>query len=84
MIGGDFNIIINEEEKIGGLPVYPNEYEDFAFCVNLCELVGINFKGSPFTWWNGRINCECIFKRFDRYLMNQSFIRKFGMWNLSI
>ncbi|KAG5581019.1 hypothetical protein H5410_051646 [Solanum commersonii] len=49
---------------IGGLPV------DFAFCVNSCELVGINFKGSPVTWWNGRIDYGCIFKRFDRYLMN--------------
>ncbi|KAG5596276.1 hypothetical protein H5410_037508 [Solanum commersonii] len=56
LIGGDFNVILSEEEKIGGLPEYPNEYEEFAFCVNSCELVDVSFKGSPFTWWNGRID----------------------------
>ncbi|XP_075083544.1 uncharacterized protein LOC142167279 [Nicotiana tabacum] len=50
LIGGDFNVILNEEEKIRGLPVYPPEYEDFAFCVNSCELFDTGYKGSPFTW----------------------------------
>ncbi|XP_060170611.1 uncharacterized protein LOC132601548 [Lycium barbarum] len=54
LIGGDFNVIMNEEEKIGGLPVYPNEYEDFAFCMISCELNEVEFRGSPFTWCNGR------------------------------
>lgn len=53
-VGGDFNVILDAEEKIGDLPVYPNEVEDFAFCINSCELMNINFKGSPFTWWNSR------------------------------
>ncbi|KAH0693154.1 hypothetical protein KY290_021334 [Solanum tuberosum] len=65
-VGGDFNFILNNEEKIGGLPVYPQEYEEFAICVNSCDLVDINFKGIPFTWWNGRADRDCIFKRFDR------------------
>ncbi|KAG5594870.1 hypothetical protein H5410_036102 [Solanum commersonii] len=79
LIGGDFNVILSEEEKIGGLPVYPNEYEEFAFCVNSCELMDVSFKGSPFTWWNGRIDNQCIFKRLDRYLMNQACLGVFGM-----
>lgn len=37
IVGGDFNVIMDTEEKIGGLPVYPNEVEDFAFCINSCE-----------------------------------------------
>ncbi|XP_075111413.1 uncharacterized protein LOC142181784 [Nicotiana tabacum] len=28
------------------------------------------YKGSPFTWWNGRPNAACVFKRLDRILVN--------------
>nr|XP_009596645.1 uncharacterized protein LOC104092693 [Nicotiana tomentosiformis] len=73
VVGGDFNVILNEEEKIGGLPVYTPEYEDFAFCINSCGLFDNGYKGSPFTWWNGRPNAECIFKRLDKILVNMQF-----------
>ncbi|XP_009601161.2 uncharacterized protein [Nicotiana tomentosiformis] len=73
VVGGDFNVILSEEENIGGLPVYPPEYEDFASCVNLSGLFDLCCKGSPFTWWNGRPNVECIFKRLDRILVNLPF-----------
>ncbi|XP_059285640.1 uncharacterized protein LOC132039116 [Lycium ferocissimum] len=78
LIGDDFNVILNEEENIGGLPILPQEYEDFAFCINSCELSEISFKGSPFTWWNGRADQECIFKRLDRILSNEQFQDWFG------
>ncbi|XP_075074436.1 uncharacterized protein LOC142162033 [Nicotiana tabacum] len=75
LVGGDFNVVLGEEEKIGGLPVYPPEYEDFIFCVNSCGLFDLGYKGSPFTWWNGRPNEECIFKRLDRILTkHESFL----------
>ncbi|XP_070034325.1 uncharacterized protein [Nicotiana tomentosiformis] len=32
-----------------------------------------SYKGSPFTWWNGRSNAECIFKRLDRIFVNFPF-----------
>ncbi|XP_075087488.1 uncharacterized protein LOC142169519 [Nicotiana tabacum] len=31
------------------------------------------YKGSPFSWWNGRSNAECIFKRSDRSFVNFPF-----------
>ncbi|WMV55804.1 hypothetical protein MTR67_049189, partial [Solanum verrucosum] len=70
---------MSENEKIGGLPIYPNEYENFAFYVNSCDLVDVSYKMSPFTWWNGRIDDQCIFKRLDRYMMNQTGIGYFGL-----
>ncbi|XP_075101068.1 uncharacterized protein LOC142176735 [Nicotiana tabacum] len=73
VVGGDFNVVLNEEEKIGGLPVYPLEYEDFTFCVNSCGLFDMGYKGSPFTWWNGRPNAECIFNRLERVFINLPF-----------
>ncbi|WMV24325.1 hypothetical protein MTR67_017710 [Solanum verrucosum] len=82
MVGGDFNVILSEEEKIGGLAVFPQEYEAFAFCVNSCELDDISFTGSLFTWWNGRVDEECIFKRLDKVVSNQAFQELMG--NLDI
>ncbi|XP_075100762.1 uncharacterized protein LOC142176621 [Nicotiana tabacum] len=69
LIGSNFNVVLGQEEKIGGLPVYPLEYEYFAFCVNSCGLFDLGYKGSPFTWWNGRPNKECIFKRLVEHLI---------------
>ncbi|XP_060190580.1 uncharacterized protein LOC132619813 [Lycium barbarum] len=78
MVSGDFNAILNQEEKISGLPVNKNNAEDFAFCINSCELQEVNFKGSPFTWWNGRADNECIFERLERMLINSQFLNWFG------
>lgn len=80
----DFNVILSDKEKIGGLPIYPQEYEDFTFCVNSCKLFDINFQGIPFTWWNGRANKDCIFKRLDRILINQAFLGLVVMLNWRI
>ncbi|XP_060183100.1 uncharacterized protein LOC132613059 [Lycium barbarum] len=75
LIGGDFNVILNGEEKIGGLPGFPQEYEDFALCVNSYELTDINFKGSPFTWWNGRTTQNFVkpFKFLDFWTEHKDF-----------
>ncbi|XP_075076623.1 uncharacterized protein LOC142163253 [Nicotiana tabacum] len=73
LVGGDFYVILHEDEKIGGLPIHPPKYDDFAFFVNSCGLFDQGYKGSPFTWWNGRSNIECIFKRLDRILVNLPF-----------
>lgn len=78
LVEGDFNVIMSDEEKIGSFPVYPNKYEDFAFYINSCKLVDINFKGSHFTWWNGRTDNACIFKRLDGLVMNQEFLGLMG------
>ncbi|XP_075084826.1 uncharacterized protein LOC107774618 [Nicotiana tabacum] len=77
LLGGDFNVVLHEDEKIGGLPVHPPEYEDFAFYVNSCGLFEQGYKGSPFTWWNGRSNAECILKRLDRIFVNLPFQNMF-------
>ncbi|PHU24658.1 Protein TRIGALACTOSYLDIACYLGLYCEROL 1, chloroplastic [Capsicum chinense] len=71
LVGGDFNVIVNDEEKMGGLPVTEEETTDFNHCINTCVLEDKGFKGSKFTWWNGRTDDDCIFKRIDRVLCNE-------------
>ncbi|XP_070042737.1 uncharacterized protein LOC142178149 [Nicotiana tabacum] len=73
VVVGDFDVVLHEDKKTGGLLVHPPEYEDFAFCVKSCGLFDLGYKGSPFPWWNGRPNAECIFKRLDRVFVNLPF-----------
>ncbi|XP_075109006.1 uncharacterized protein LOC142180816 [Nicotiana tabacum] len=68
--GGDFNVTWDEEEKFGGLPISLNEINDFRHCITTCNLSDLGFKGSIYTWWNGRGEADCIFKRLDRCLGN--------------
>ncbi|XP_060210542.1 uncharacterized protein LOC132637478 [Lycium barbarum] len=77
LVGEDFNVVLNEDEKIGGNPVIPQDYEDFVFCSNSCELLEIAFKESPFTWWNGRAGDDCI-ERLDRVVINSLLQQWFG------
>ncbi|XP_060183050.1 uncharacterized protein LOC132613004 [Lycium barbarum] len=83
----NMNEVSNEEVQgligkysmcLENLPVLPQEYEDFAFCLNSCELHEMPFKGSPFTLWNCRAANDCIFKRLDRIVHNDTFQNWFG------
>ncbi|XP_060211831.1 uncharacterized protein LOC132639400 [Lycium barbarum] len=77
LVGGDFNVIVDEEEKYGGLPVTLNEVKDFRHCNHTCNITDLGYKGSIFTWWNGRALDECVFKRLDRCLGNFKFQQLF-------
>lgn len=50
--------------------MYLNEVDNFRHCITTCNLSNLGFKGSIFTWWNGRAEEDCIFKSFDRCLGN--------------
>ncbi|XP_075107149.1 uncharacterized protein LOC142180120 [Nicotiana tabacum] len=70
LVGGDFNVKVDEEETFRGLLVSLNVVKDFRHSIDTCNLVDLGFKGSIFTWWNGRSDDACIFKRLDRCLAN--------------
>lgn len=49
------------------------DVKDFQNYVELCDLSQVQYKGSPFTWWNGRVENDCIFERLDRILTKFDF-----------
>ncbi|KAH0713391.1 hypothetical protein KY290_008987 [Solanum tuberosum] len=63
LVGGDFNVILSPEEKMGGSPINYQENEDFANCIATSGLYDLGYTGSTYTWWNGRSEDACIFKR---------------------
>lgn len=62
LIGGDFKVITNQEEKLGTLPIPVAEIKDFRHCINGSNVEDLGFKEIKYTWWNGKIDEDCIFK----------------------
>lgn len=48
LVGGDFNVILDDFEKLGELPATQMEITDFAQCMNNCALT-FPFTGSLYT-----------------------------------
>ncbi|KAK4732871.1 hypothetical protein R3W88_025859 [Solanum pinnatisectum] len=46
LIGGDFNVVLDGEEKIGGVLVDAADIDDFKTCIESCDLSQVPFKGS--------------------------------------
>lgn len=72
-------MVLNDGEKIGGLPVMGYEVENFLNCIVSNELYHVQFKCTPFTWRNGRTGSDCIFERLDRSLVNSVFQYHFNI-----
>lgn len=52
MVRGDFNDILTDDEKCGGLPRNAQLMEAFRVAISDCELVDLGYKGDCFTWTN--------------------------------
>lgn len=72
---GNFNIILDDLEKLGGLPVTLLEMLFFSRCITSCDLNELKFTRSRYTWWNGRIEDDYIFKIFDSVFRNNEFMQ---------
>ncbi|XP_060182174.1 uncharacterized protein LOC132611821 [Lycium barbarum] len=67
IVGGDFNVILKADEKLGGLPFNHSKTDEFAHFVNNCGMMKLKFSGRRYTLWNGKTEEDCIFKRLDRH-----------------
>ena len=62
---GDFNSILNQNDRIGGTIVTEGETKDFADCIQNCGLQEFSFEGAFYTW-----NNKHVWTRIDRALHN--------------
>jgi len=51
----DFNSVLHQGDRIGGVEVNDGETKDFAECIQHCNLQEFNYKGPFFTWTNKTI-----------------------------
>ncbi|KAJ0038425.1 hypothetical protein Pint_22742 [Pistacia integerrima] len=77
IIMGEFNVILNSWESLGGNSNITTSIRDFRDCVNTLEVEDISQAGIMFTW-NGKSHDENgIFKKLDRVMGNSLFSTKF-------
>ncbi|XP_060212194.1 uncharacterized protein LOC132639792 [Lycium barbarum] len=76
-VGGDFNVIMNSEEKIGGRPHRASKSLDFISSMEACGLTDLGFVGPKFTWCNNRGPGRRIWKRLDRICVNDQWLQHY-------
>lgn len=67
---GNFNVVLNQEEKGGGNLVMMNQMLMFADTLDTCDLCDLGFLGNRFTWTNKRRGKDGILKRVHRSVAN--------------
>ncbi|XP_040363828.1 uncharacterized protein LOC112169513 [Rosa chinensis] len=73
VIIGDFNEILNNEEKTGG-PIRPErQMRGFREALSYSELIDLGFQGAKMTWWNSETQL-----RLDRAVATASWSDVFG------
>lgn len=70
VLGGDFNEILFESEKRGGVSRPFSQMQAFSDALEDCGLREISYVGDNFTWCNKRQGDDRILARLDRFLCN--------------
>ncbi|CAA0837766.1 Unknown protein, partial [Striga hermonthica] len=65
-IGGDWNEICCDADKIGGRLRTPSSYSDFNKFISDMGMNEVPFRGHPFTWCNHRSHEDFIEEKIDR------------------
>ncbi|XP_074277647.1 uncharacterized protein LOC141601278 [Silene latifolia] len=78
VVCGDFNTILDTNERIGGSSVTLAEMTPFLQVVQDCELYEISACGSYYIWNNKHEEGDKIYSRIDRVLINEEWLQVFG------
>ncbi|XP_073025066.1 uncharacterized protein [Primulina eburnea] len=68
LVGGDFNEICFDSEKLGGNRRAPTQMQAFRDILDIYDLQDLHCHGEFFTWVNRRVSNNLIFERLDRYV----------------
>jgi exonuclease III len=74
---GDFNMILDQSEKSGGLPFACSSRDFFRDFMNTQGMVDLGFSGNPFTSSNHRDGRHRIKQRLDRGIASTSWFSLF-------
>lgn len=77
IVAGDFNAMLNNNEKFGVKKIKNSRMNDFASCLTDCGLTDLGYCGNKFTWSNRHFNDSFISERLDRACGNLKWLRRF-------
>jgi hypothetical protein len=79
---GDFNMILDQSNKSGGLP-YATSFRDFfRTFMNSYGMIDLSFSGNPFTWFNHRKGRHLIKQRLDRDVVSSQWFELFPSYSI--
>lgn len=81
IMAGDFNALLELDDKVGGLKKSTQVMEDFRLFIDEMRVMDIVPKNGKFTWTNKRHNFSNISERLDRFFAGKFWID--GQFNLS-
>ena len=74
---GDFNCVMNIEERIGSA-VRQSEIADINACMHCCGMEDIKSSGHFFTWNNKQEGANRVFSKLDRVLANPKWFDSYS------
>ncbi|XP_028547615.1 uncharacterized protein LOC114578541, partial [Dendrobium catenatum] len=76
IIGGDFNCVLNKEEKRGGKRfLFTKGPRDMKGFMTSCDFHDVGIIGPRFTWCNNKEGTSRIWERLDRCLLNSTALQ---------
>lgn len=73
LILGDFNSVLQADNRIGGVPVSMGEVMQFQDCIDTCELIELPCGGCRYTW-NDKHGDKRIFSKIDWAFVNREWL----------
>ncbi|XP_070047273.1 uncharacterized protein [Nicotiana tomentosiformis] len=73
MAVGDFNSVLNMEDRIGENPVSLIEVVEFSNCIKACGLLELPHQGNKYTW-NDRRSEQRIYSKIDWVVINEEWL----------
>ena len=70
---GDFNEMVDENEKLRGNPISIQRVREYRECMDCCNMLDLSFSSPKFTWPNHKGIGDLIQERLDRCWVNPSW-----------
>ncbi|XP_055814708.1 uncharacterized protein LOC129884436 [Solanum dulcamara] len=80
---GDFNVITDPEEKLGGVMYNMRKSLEFISIIEASGLQDLGFTGQKYTWCNQRGIMSRVWKRLDRGMVNDKWLETMPLTSIT-